>query len=80
MFIVSLLLNLLEKNLNKATTSFNLNLPFVFLEMLETIDDEISTLAPRVSFVRIDDADVALEYGLSKDKPSLVFFEDGLPK
>ena len=48
--------------------------------MLETIDDEISTMAPRVSFVRIDDADVALEYGLSKDKPSLVFFEDGLPK
>ena len=75
-----MLLNLLEKNLNKATTSFNLNLPFVILEMLETIDDEISTLAPRVSFVRIDDADVALEYGLSKDKPSLVFFEDGLPK
>ena len=57
-----------------------MNLLFLILEMLETIDDEISTLAPRVSFVRIDDADVALEYGLSNDKPSLVFFEDGLPK
>ena len=48
--------------------------------MLETIDDDIANLAPQVTFVKIDNAAVAKEYGLPLDKPSLVFFEDGLPK
>ena len=49
-------------------------------EMLETIDDDISSLAPFVTFVKIDNEAVAREYGLPTDIPSLVFFEDGLPK
>ena len=48
--------------------------------MLETIDDDISKLAPQVSFVKIDNQAVAIEYGLPTNEPSLVFFEDGLPK
>jgi hypothetical protein len=48
--------------------------------MLETIDDEISNLAPYVTFVKIDNEAVAKEYGLPTNDPSLVFFEDGLPK
>ena len=51
-----------------------------FLEMLETIDDDVTRLAPQVSFVKIDNEAVAKEYGLPTDEPSLVFFEDGLPK
>ena len=49
-------------------------------EMLETIDDEIAKLVPLRTFVKIEDASVAAEYGLPTDKPSLVFFENGLPK
>ena len=52
----------------------------MFLEMLETIDDDVSKLAPQVSFVKIDNEAVAKEYGLPTNEPSLVFFEDGLPK
>ena len=48
--------------------------------MLETIDDDVSKLAPQVSFVKIDNEAVAKEYGLPTNEPSLVFFEDGLPK
>ena len=48
--------------------------------MLETIDDDISNLASHVTFVKIDNEAVAKEYGLPTDNPSLVFFEDGLPK
>ena len=48
--------------------------------MLETIDDDVTRLAPQVSFVKIDNEAVAKEYGLPTDEPSLVFFEDGLPK
>lgn len=48
--------------------------------MLETIDDDITKLAPHVTFLKIDNAALAKEYGLPFGKPSLVFFEDGLPK
>ena len=48
--------------------------------MLETIDDEITKLAPHVTFLKIDNAKLAKEYGLPRSNPSLVFFEDGLPK
>ena len=47
------------------------------VELIETIDDEIAKLAPRVTFVRIDDQEEADEYGL--ELPALIFFEDGLP-
>ena len=49
------------------------------MDVLETIDDEISELAPKVTFVKISDRREAIEYGLPSYSPSLVFFEDGLP-
>ena len=72
--------------MNDNISSFNQicsfwNITFsVVVEILETIDDDISKKTPNVAFVKIDNAAVAQEYGLPGDKPSLVFFEDGLPK
>ena len=68
--------NILEMVPLLVINIFSLTIP----EMLETIDDEIAKLVPLRTFVKIDDAAVAAEYGLPTDKPSLVFFENGLPK
>ena len=46
------------------------------LSELENIDDECD--AHGITFVKIDNDEEALEYGLD-DKPALVYFEKGVP-
>lgn len=46
------------------------------LEELENIDDECDTLG--ITFVKIDNADEAQEYGIN-DMPALLYFEKGIP-
>lgn len=46
------------------------------LNELENIDDECDTLG--ITFVKIDNADEAKEYGIEKI-PSLLYFEKGIP-
>ncbi|XP_055921450.1 uncharacterized protein LOC129952700 isoform X9 [Eupeodes corollae] len=46
------------------------------LEELENIDDECDSLG--ITFVKIDNPDEALEYGINK-VPKLIYFEKGIP-
>lgn len=46
------------------------------LEELENIDDECDALG--ITFVKIDNADEAKEYGID-DVPTLLYFEKGIP-
>jgi thioredoxin-like negative regulator of GroEL len=46
------------------------------LNELENIDDECDQLG--VSFVKIDDVDEAVQYGIN-DLPKMVYFEQGIP-
>lgn len=48
----------------------------LILEELENIDDECDTLG--ITFVKIDNADEAQEYGIN-DMPTLLYFEKGIP-
>ncbi len=81
----------LANNNNNIFTSFSflkLNSGYIFadqrqaeesstvIEMLETIDDDLSTRG--VHMVKVSDIETIEEYGI-EDPPEIVYFENGIP-
>ena len=47
------------------------------IELLETVDDELSSHG--VNMVKTSDLDIAEEYGVDEVVPEIVYFENGIP-